>query len=400
MKFIVIVPDGMADEPMAELNHQTPLQAANTTNMDFMAKNGTQGLLCSIPKGMHPGSEIGNLSLLGYRPELNFTGRAPLEAASMGIDLKDDEVVFRCNLVTLDGTALKDYSAGHIPSFEAAQLIDALNETIPDKEVRFFAGKSYRHLMVMKVRNVKEFTSIKCWPPHDIMGKPFAKHLPQGKQAPMLLRLMEAAQRVLEEHSINRVRVDLGENPANSIWLWGQGTKPRLEPFQEKFNLRGAIISAVDLVNGIGKLAGLDVIHVPGATGYYDTDYRAKADYAIEALRDHDFVFIHVESPDEAGHNGDTAEKVRAIERIDQDIIGTILNHFSNHSDMRIIVMPDHPTPLRLRTHTANPVPFVIYGKGIASDGSIEYNEASAKESGTLFMSGEELMNHFTNKYL
>ncbi len=400
MKFIVIVPDGMADEPLEELGGKTPLQAANTTNLNYMAQNGSQGLLHSIPKGMHPGSEIGNLSLLGYRPELNFTGRAPLEAANMNIDLKEDEIVFRCNLVSLDGKNLKDYSAGHIPSFEASQLIDALNEGIPDEGVRFFAGKSYRHLMVLKVRNVKDFAAIRCWAPHDIMGKPFAKHLPQGKHAPMLLKLIESSQKILEEHSINRVRVDLGENPANSIWLWGQGTKPKLEPFQDKFNLRGAIISAVDLVNGIGRLAGLDVITVPGATGYYDTDYLGKAQYALEALNDHDFVFIHIESPDEAGHNGDTAEKIRAIERIDQDIVGTILNHFSDHSDVRIMVLPDHPTPIHLRTHTANPVPFVIYGKGVASDGSIEYNEASAKSRGNVFLSGEDLMTHFTNKYL
>ncbi len=400
MKFIVIVPDGMADEPLEELENQTPLQAANTTNLDFMAQNGTQGLLHSIPKGMHPGSEIGNLSLLGYRPELNFTGRAPLEAANLGIDLKEDEIAFRCNLVTLDGTSLKDYSAGHIPSSEASQLIEALNKAIPDEDVQFIAGKSYRHLTILKVRNVKDFTAIRCWAPHDIMGRPFVKHLPQGKQAPMLLKLIEASQKILTDHPINRVRVDLGENPANSIWLWGQGTKPTLKPFQEKFKLHGAIISAVDLVNGIGRLAGLDVINVPGATGYYDTDYKAKADYALRALKDHDFVFIHIESPDEAGHNGDVAEKIQAIERIDKDIVGTVLNHFGDHSDVRIMVLPDHPTPLHLRTHTADPVPFVIYGKGIASDGSIEYNEGSAKSRGNIFSSGEDLMTYFTNKYL
>lgn len=401
MKYIVIVPDGMADQPIEELGNKTPLEVAHTTNMDYLAQNGEQGLLHSIPKGMAPGSEIGNLSLLGYRPDKYFTGRAPLEAANLGIDIAENEIAFRCNLVTIDEGVMKDYSAGHISSQEAATLIEALDKNIPDNAVTFYAGKSYRHLMILKTHAVKNYNAIKCTPPHDILDKKIEKYLPQGgPESLTLLKLMEQAQQILTNHPTNQVRTDLGDNPANSIWLWGQGTKPELPLFKEMFGLEGSIISAVDLVNGIGRIAGLDVVSVPGATGYYDTNYKGKADYAIESLKEKDFVFIHVEAPDEAGHNGDIKAKIAAIEAIDRDIVGTILNYFDQHDDMRIIVLPDHPTPVKLRTHTSDPVPFVIYGKGIASDKQSVYNERSAKETKVIFKDGESLMERFTNKYI
>jgi len=399
MKHIIIVPDGMADEPIEELGQKTPLEVARTTNMDYLAKNGQQGLLHTIPKGMHPGSEIGNLSLLGYRPDKYFTGRAPLEAANLGIDLQPDETVFRCNLVTIYDEVMTDYSAGHISSKEAATLIESLNQGVPEDFVRFYAGKSYRHLMVLKTHAVKPYIAIHCTPPHDILGKRIEKFLPRGNaEAQTLLKLMERSKKIFENHPTNQVRVDLGTNPATSIWLWGQGTKPRLPAFRDLYGLDGAIISAVDLVNGIGRLAGLEVISVPGATGYYDTNYKGKAEYALKALETKDFVFIHIEAPDEAGHNGDAKAKIASIEAIDRDILGTILNHFATHDDVRILVLPDHPTPVKKRTHTPDPIPFVMYGKAVATNGQNVYNERSAKAARLVIKDGEELMRRFTNR--
>ncbi len=401
MKYIVVVPDGAADRPIEKLGGKTPLEAAHTTNMDYLAQNGSQGLLHSIPKGMAPGSEIGNLSLLGYRPDKYFTGRAPLEAANLGLDLADNEIAFRCNLVTIYEGVMKDYSAGHISTDEAETIIKTLNENIPEDDVNFYVGKSYRHLMILKTHAFKNFAKLKCIPPHDILDKKIAKHLPQGgPEALILLKLMERAQKILSNHPTNQVRADLGDNPANAIWLWGQGIKPQLPSFKELYGLNGSIISAVDLVNGIGRLAGLEVISVPGVTGYYDTNYRGKAEYALKSLKEKDFVFIHVEAPDEASHNGDLQAKIAAIEAIDRDIIGTILNHFGPHDDIRILVLPDHPTPVELRTHTSHPVPFVMYGKGIASDGQIAYNERSAERTQVIFDNGQALMERFINKYV
>jgi len=400
MKYIVVVPDGMADQPLEELGNKTPLEVARTTNMDYMAQHGAVGLVRTIPKKMSPGSDIGNMALMGYDPKACHTGRAPLEAANLDIHLADDEVAFRCNLVTIIDQKMHDYSAGHIRTKEASILINALNEKMDLSGVKFYTGKSYRHLVVLKARNPKTYCEIKTVPPHDILGKTITTYLPQGPESQMPLKLMEKSKTILGEHSVNQVRVDLGENPANMIWLWGQGTSPHLPPFKEKFGATGAIISAVDLVNGIGRLAGLDVINVPGITGYYDTDYKAKAEYALEALKSHDFVYIHIEAPDEAGHNGDIEEKVKAIERIDKDILGPILNHYGKGNDVRILVLPDHPTPLNLRTHTDDPVGYVMYGKGVEHNGCSIFNEHTAKDKGLIFKSGEELITHFMTKHL
>ncbi len=399
MKYIVIIPDGMADEPIQELGNKTPLEVARRPNMDYMAQHGMTGLVQTIPPGMQPGSDIGNMALLGYDPRTSHTGRAPLEAANLNIVLKDDEVAFRCNLVTVGNGKMVDYSAGHISSKEAVILIEALNSQIVQEGVRFYPGKSYRHLLVLETRRPQEYLKIKTYPPHDILNKEIKAYLPsKGPASEMLLMLMEKSKTIFEHHSVNQVRIDLKENPANMIWLWGQGIRPSFPSFREKFGVEGAIISAVDLVNGIGRLAGLEVIDVPGITGYYDTNYSGKAQYALEALKTKDCVYIHIEAPDEAGHNGDWQAKIGSIERIDKDIVGAILNYFGEYEEVRILVVPDHPTPVALRTHTDDPVGFVMYGSGIPHDGSEKFTEASAQEKGLRFKNGESLIREFMKK--
>jgi 2,3-bisphosphoglycerate-independent phosphoglycerate mutase len=400
MKYIVIIPDGMADLPVEELGGKTPLEAAHTPNFQYLAQNGATGLVQTIPDGMSPGSDIGNMAILGYDPKTYHTGRAPLEAANQNILLKDNEIAFRCNLVTASKETMDDYSAGHISTKEASILINTLNTQMGFENIKFFTGKSYRHLMILTTDNPQKFMKIKTTPPHDIMGKDFKKYLPHGPQDEILLKLMEKSKHILGNHSVNQVRLDLKENPADMIWLWGQGTRPSLMPFEKKFGLKGSIISAVDLVSGIGRLADLEIIDVPGITGYYDTNYLGKAEYALKSLEKKDFVYIHIEAPDEAGHNGDAQEKLKAIERIDQDIVGTILKHYKKDADVRILVLPDHPTPVSLRTHTDDPVGFVVYGKGIPHDGSTDYTETSTKEKGLKFKSAEELLTFFLKKYI
>lgn len=400
MKYIVIVPDGMADQPVESLGGKTPLEVANTTNMDYLAQHGFTGLVQTIPDKMHPGSDIGNMAIMGYNPKTYHTGRAPLEAANFDIMLKDDEVAVRCNLITVIDNKMADYSAGHISTKEASILIDDLNDELGSDNVKFYTGKSYRHLLILKTDNPKGYLETQTTAPHDILGKNLDDYLPKGSEADMLRDLMKQSKEIFKDHEVNNVRIDLKENPANMIWLWGQGSRPDLPTFEEKFGIKGSIISAVDLVNGIGKLAGLEVIDVPGITGYYDTNYLGKAEYALKSLKKKDFVFIHIEAPDEAGHNGDIKAKIQAIENIDKQIVGTILNHYNKHDNVRILVLPDHPTPVELRTHTDDPVGFVMYGKGIAHDGSQEYTETLTNEKGLKFDSGEAMMDHFMRKYL
>lgn len=400
MKFIIIVPDGMFDHPVEELGHKTPLEAAHTPNMNYLAQHGVTGMVATIPDNMPPGSDIGNMAILGYHPPDYHTGRAPLEAANQGIILKDDEIAVRCNLVTVVNDTMEDYSAGHISTKEADVLIKALNKELKTDYYKFVTGKSYRHLFIMKVDNPKAYLKIQTTPPHDILNKKIKSWLPRGKGSEVLLDLIEKSKTIFEKHLVNQVRIDLKENPATQIWLWGQGTKPNLPSFDQKFGLTGSIISAVDLVSGIGKLAHLDIIDVPGATGYYDTNYLGKAEYALKSLKKKDFVYIHIESPDEAGHNGDVKAKVEAIENIDQHVIGTILNHYGEHDNVRMLVLPDHPTPVKLRTHTREPVGYVMFGKGIIPDGSTEYTETSTKARGLKFASGAELTEYFLKKNL
>ena len=380
---------------MAQLNGKTPLEAADTVNMDYMARNGYCGMLQTIPKGLAPGSDVGNLALMGYDPIKNFSGRAPLEAANMNVFLGPDEVAFRCNLVTVADGKMADYSAGHISNEEARNLIKDLERAIDWPDVRFYPGKGYRHLMVVKTINVHRLLKIKTDPPHNIINQLVKDHLPSGAQCEIILNLMEKSKKILERHQINKIRVDMGDNPANMIWLWGQGIAPQLPLFKDLYGLSGSVISAVDLVNGIGRLAGLKIINVPGANGYYDTNYKGKAEYAIKSLKEKDFVYVHVESPDEAGHNGDLKAKIECIERFDKEIVGTILNHFGKKSEVRIVIAPDHPTPVAKRTHTASPVPFVMFGPGIVSNGAVQYGEAAAASIGLKFQSGKDMIRNF-----
>jgi len=318
MKCVVVVGDGMADYPLDELGGKTPLQVARKPNMDRVAREGRSGLLESIPEGMQAGSDVAILSILGYDPVRHYTGRGPIEAAALGVMLGRGDVAFRCNLVTLEGGVMVDYSAGHISNDEAKALIEALNEELGGGMVKFYSGVSYRNILVVSGVN---FDGVECTPPHDITGMKVDDYLPRGEGSELLLELIERSWRVLEGHPVNARRIREGKRAANSIWPWGQGRRPDLQSFEERFGVRGAIISAVDLVRGLGVLTGLRVVNVPGATGYYDTNYAGKGEYALRALESVDFVLVHVEAPDEAGHAGDIENKVKAIEKIDSEIL-------------------------------------------------------------------------------
>jgi len=395
MKYIVLVADGMADYPLKELDGRTPLEVARKSNMDFIARYGMLGRVKTIPDKVVPGSDVANISILGYDPQQFYTGRGPLEAANLGIDLKEDDVAFRCNFITAADNKLLDYSAGHIGSREAATLIEAINKNLGSKYFRFYPGVSYRNLMVAVGGSRDNLDSLKCKPPHDIIGQELDKNLPVGEGADIIIELMQQSVGILQNHEINLVRIDLKENPANMIWLWGQGKKPAMPSFHDKYGLSGSVISAVDLLKGLGRILGLEVINVPGATGYYDTNYQGKAKAALESLEDKDFVFVHVEAPDEAGHNGDIQEKIIAIERFDQFIVGAVLEEFKKKKDFRVLVMPDHATPIALKTHSSDVIPFAIYGKDIAAGNSGGYNEKEALKSSFYFDKGHELINYF-----
>jgi 2,3-bisphosphoglycerate-independent phosphoglycerate mutase len=365
MKYIVVLGDGMADEPLAELGNMTPLEYAKTPNMDRMAAGGICGMLRTIPDGFEAGSDIANMAVLGYAPEKYYTGRGPLEALSMGVDLAPDDVAYRCNLVTIEENTMVDFSAGHISSAEGKELFDSLQEAVPEVMVK--AGVSYRNLLV--VHGGKGSAST---PPHDIVGQGIAPFFPKGGDADILHQCMEQSRKVFDRHPVNLARIKAGKRPATRIWPWSGGHKPAFPLFEKKYGKRGGIISAVDLLNGIGRCAGMEVITVPGATGYLDTDYDAKARYAIDAIQRLDFIYLHIEAPDEAGHMGSIEEKVKAIERVD-DVVGMILDNF----DGVVAVLPDHPTPIRIKTHSRDPVPFVIRGK--ETDGTMHFSEKEAR---------------------
>jgi 2,3-bisphosphoglycerate-independent phosphoglycerate mutase len=368
MKYIVVLGDGMADEPLEELGGKTPLEYAQTPNMDGMARDGACGMLRTIPDGFEAGSDIANMAVLGYAPEKYYTGRGPLEALSMGVDLAPDDVAYRCNLVTIEENSMADFSAGHITSAEGAELFASLQKAVP--EVALKAGVSYRNLLVVHGGQGAVTT-----PPHDIVGQGIFPFLPKGGDADLLLRSMEKSRQVFDRHPVNAARIRGGKRPATRIWPWSGGHKPAFPLFEEKYRKKGGIISAVDLLNGIARCAGMEVITVPGATGYLDTDYGAKARYALDAIRRLDFIYVHIEAPDEAGHLGSVEEKVKAIERVD-GVVGTIREQF----DGVLAVLPDHPTPIRLRTHTRDPVPFVVTGRG--TDGSTTYSEMAGRSGG------------------
>lgn len=368
MKYIVICGDGMADEPIAELGGKTPLEYAKTPNMDRIVREGSSGLLRTIPDNYEAGSDIANMSILGYAPEKYYTGRGPLEALSMGIDLAPGDVAYRCNLVTVEDNTMVDFSAGHISSEEGVELFSSLQQKIPEVMVK--AGVSYRNLLV-----VPEGKGAATTPPHDIVGQGISPYLPKGGDAELLLQCMEKSRHVFDRHPVNAARKKAGKRMATRIWPWSGGHKPAFPLFFKKYGKKGGIISAVDLLKGIGRCAGMEVILVPGATGYLDTDYDAKARYALEAMGHLDFLYLHIEAPDEAGHMGSIEEKVKAIERVD-DVVGMILEKF----DGVVAVLPDHPTPIRAKTHTRDPVPFAVIGKG--NDGTFEFSEQAARSGG------------------
>lgn len=394
MKIAILVGDGMSDRPIVELGDKTPLEVAKIPNMNEIAKAGTIGVVKTVPRGMKPASDVANLSILGYDPKLYYSGRGPLEAANIGIEIAEDEVAFRCNLITASNDALADYSAGHITDKESQGLMEFLNESLGSDRIKFRHGKSYRNLVVIKTRSKDELTELintDCTPPHDVSGQPILKNLPKGKGAELLIKLMQDSRELLEKHEINKVRVDLKENPGNMIWLWGQGTNPNMPSFSGMFGLEGSVISAVDLVNGIGRLVGLEIIEVPGATGYYDTNYQGKGDYAVNALKSRDFVFVHVEAPDEAGHNGDVRAKITAIENFDKFVVGTVWNYLKGTDDYRIMVLSDHATPVAIKTHVSDPAPFAMAGTGVGHNGFETFNEKNAVEAKLKYKSGAAL---------
>ncbi len=390
MKHIIILGDGMSDLPEVEKGGLTPLMAANTPNMDRLATLGRSGMLKTIPDSLHPGSEVANLAVLGYDVEAVFEGRGVIEAASMGIELHPGDLALRCNLICIEEGKIKNHSAGHISTDEANELIAFLNQHLGNDHVRFYPGVSYRHLLVIKGGN-KE---LKCTPPHDVPGSLYQPLLPsalgttsQGT-AVLLRQLIAKSQQLLANHPVNKKRMAMSKDPANSIWPWSPGYKPNMPTLNEMFGIHsGAVISAVDLIQGIGVYAGLKVIKVEGATGLYDTNYEGKARAALDALKEDDFVYLHVEASDEAGHEGDFDLKVKTIEYLDQRILKTIMEETAQMEDpVTIALLPDHPTPWKLKTHTRDAVPFVIFKPGSTPDRVTKYDEvsASAGDYGTL----------------
>jgi 2,3-bisphosphoglycerate-independent phosphoglycerate mutase len=397
MKYIILQGDGMPDYPVDELAGRTPLQAAATPNMDYVARKGLLGMVTVIPEGFPPGSDVGNLSILGYEPSRYYTGRAPLEAASMGVELGPGDIAFRCNLVTLKNSGgkslMEDYSAGHISTEEAREIMEQIDASLGSGQIRFYPGVSYRHLMVWR----KGSDQAKTTPPHDIMGKEISPYLPQGDDGELLGGLIRKSQEILKDLSVNQTRMAAGKSPANSIWLWGQGRAPKLPALRDRYGIEGSVISAVDLVRGIGIYAGLKVVDVPGATGYLDTNYSGKADYAIRELKQRDFVYLHVEAPDEAAHSGKVENKIKALEDFDKKVVGRILDGIRKFTDYKVMVVSDHPTPLSLRTHSREPVPFAILSSDDEnrSESDRGFDEISAEASGVFLTRGEELMQEF-----
>lgn len=402
MKHIIILGDGMADWPVEQLGNRTLLQYAHTPNMDRLARNGRCGCLTTVPEGFHPGSEVANMSVLGYDLNRIYEGRGVLEAASMGVDLQPGDMAMRCNLVCIDGDLLKNHSAGHITTAEAAELIEYLQAHLGNDRVHFYTGVQYRHLLVVRGGDKR----VRCTPPHDVPLKPFRPLLVQADvpeaqdTADLLNTLILQSQQLLATHPLNRRRTAEGKDPANSIWPWSPGYRPQMEPLSERFPQvkRGAVISAVDLIRGIGRYAGLRHIEVEGATGLYDTNYEGKAAAALDALRTDDFVYLHVEASDEAGHEGDVSLKIKTIENLDSRIVGPISEAVQHWDEpVAIAVLPDHPTPCKLRTHTAEPVPFLIYRPGIEPDEVQTYDEAACRAGSYGHLKGNEFINAFMN---
>ncbi|OVE73661.1 cofactor-independent phosphoglycerate mutase [bacterium B13(2017)] len=392
MKHVLIIPDGMGDLPTSELNGKTPVEQAETPHLDEISKNGHLGLCYTTPSGFPPGSDICILSLIGYDPEIYYSGRAPLEAASLNINMNPEDVIFRCNLINLGpNQEIQDHSAGHISTEESREIILTLSEELGTADLEFFPGVSYRNILVLKNK-----PNFKCdtTPPHDVPGQNYKDNLPHGKDAKILNDLMSRSIEILKDHPVNIQRKCNNKATADMIWLWGGGYKPNMDNFYSKYGVKGAVISAVDLIKGLAKVLDLDVLDVPGITAYFDTDYSSKGQYAAQALKKYDLVIVHIEAPDEAGHVGNVKEKIKAIENIDKYIIGPVYKHLSKEKEFRIMISPDHYTPVEKRIHMNYPVPFVICGKNIPKNGII-YSEKNAKKSELIFLKGYELMSYF-----
>jgi 2,3-bisphosphoglycerate-independent phosphoglycerate mutase len=404
MKYAIVIPDGCADEPLDALGGRTPLQAARLPNTDRIAREGVVGRANNVPASLTPASDVATLSLFGYDPLKVYTGRAPLETAAMGIHLGPHDYAIRCNLVYAPDGHMRDFTAGHISSEDGGPLIKALQHELGGRElaggvVEFHPGVQYRNILVWRGKSdTSPLAGTKCQPPHDIPDKPLADYLPQGPGAELLIQLMEASKPILEAHPVNKERIAAGKKPATQVWLWGQGKAPVLKPFRETYGPRGAIISAVDLVRGVGVLLGWHRIDVPGATGYLDTNYANKGKYAAEALGAFDLVCVHVEAPDEASHEGRADEKVKALERIDEHVVGPLLAALPRYGDWRILVSPDHRTTLRTRAHAYGAVPFAVAGTGVTPHGQASYDEPTAATSALEFDPGHGLMTWFLRK--
>ena len=397
MKYIILVGDGMGDDPCPQLDGRTPLAAAHTPNMDRLAREGSLGLAQTVPPHMAPGSDVANLSLMGYDPAKYHTGRSPIEAAAMGVDIKPDEVAFRCNLVTLDikepSVVMTDYAAGHITTAQAAEIIKDLEASLGGDGLHFYPGASYRHLLVWRDGPLKADTV----PPHDRTGQRVDDILGRTGEMEELNRLIRRSWPILRENPTNLRLKEAGKLPANSIWLWGQGTKPRLETYQKRFGLSGVMVSAVDLLKGLGVLAGLEPIEVPGATGYLDTNYAGKVQAVFDGLKDKDFAFLHIEAPDETSHGGELKLKLRAIEDFDRNVVGPLLKGLSALGPHRVLLATDHYTPIECRTHTTQPVPFVIWDSRGKGPGAASFNEALALGTGPA-LPGHELIEKLIGK--
>lgn len=403
MKYLVMLCDGMADEPNEALGNSTPMEKANKPCMDSLAAKAEVGIVKTVAEGLKPGSDVANLSVLGYEPAVYYSGRSPLEAASIGIDLKDTDVTLRCNLVTLsddedyENKTILDYCADDISSEEAKILIEYIQEKLGNDVFRFYPGVSYRHCLVWSNGNPHPGV---LTPPHDITGKVITDYIPKGEAVDELYDLMKKSYDLLKDHPVNQARIARGKRPANSIWLWGEGTKPLLDNFSEKFGIKGSMISAVDLLKGIAICAGMNSVDVDGATGYLDTNFDGKCKAAIEEFKKGaDLVYIHVEAPDECGHRGEIENKVKAIEMIDEHILAPVVEFLKGYDDFAVLVCPDHPTPLSIRTHTSTPVPYLIYdSKNEINSGVKVFCEKEARETGNYIEKGFTMMNYFLTK--
>jgi len=403
MKYIVVLGDGMADRAIPDFGGKTVLEAANKPNMDYMSQHGELGMVKTVPEGLKPGSDVANLSVMGYDVKNCYTGRSPLEAASIGVKLMDNDVTFRANLVTLSDDepfsekVMVDYSAGEISTAEAAELIKAVEAELHTDIIHFYNGVSYRHLLVWTGGS----TNVTLTPPHDISDKKIGDYLPKGDNSEKLLELLKRSNEILKNHPVNQKRIKEGKNPATSLWFWGEGTKPGIQNFKERYGLSASVISAVDLLKGIAICAEMNSIDVPGATGNWDTNFDGKAQAALDTLTKDgvDYVYIHMEAPDECGHQGNAEKKKLSVELIDEKVAGFLKKELDRQNiEYKMLIMPDHPTPVSIKTHTADPVPFVIYSSDEKGGSGYCYTEKNAEKTGVYFDSGVELMKHFLKK--